>query len=272
MKTITFKREFKNSGRSCSVAGCGKPSRTRGLCPKHYSRFRRKGSPVRLPNEERKPRRLNIFLEPGQRFARFVFIKEVQRRNGIRFGLFKCDCGNEVESNIYSVRYGQSQSCGCYVKDVNKAMRTKHGLTNTPEYAAWLAMRARCYRPTTENYARYGGRGITVCDRWLSSFEIFLFDMGRRPTPHHSLDRIDNDGNYGPNNCRWATHDEQQQNRSVTLFLTIGGEKKAIKHWSDISGISYGRIYSRIQEGWEARRAVFEPVEIQGSNQRRSES
>lgn len=160
-----------------------------------------------------------IFLVEGQKFGLLTFIREAERRNKIRFGLFRCDCGTMTEVNLYSVRYGQSLSCGCYQAAVASAAQTKHGLTHSPEYTVWRSMKERCYLPHSENYPRYGGRGITVCDRWRDSFESFLADMGRRPSPLHSIDRRDNNGNYEPANCRWATRDEQQQNRSVTQFL-----------------------------------------------------
>lgn len=126
--------------------------------------------------------------------------------------------------------------------------RFKHGLTRSPAWNAWNAMRRRCLKPVYENFKHYGGRGITICDRW-QEFSAFLADMGQPPSPAHSLEREDNDGNYEPGNCRWATGKEQCNNRRNNVLLTIGGETKTVAEWADASGIKYATIYMRIKRG-----------------------
>lgn len=128
------------------------------------------------------------------------------------------------------------------------------------EYAIWNGMRARCHNPNNPNFQRYGARGITVCDAWRSDFLMFLNDMGRRPSARHTLDRVDNDGNYTPENCRWATLKDQCRNRRSSRFLTANGETKTQAEWSEISGVSQGTLHSRLKSGWSADRAVTTPV------------
>lgn len=144
-------------------------------------------------------------------------------------------------------------------------MRT-HGCSignQTPEYNSWLSMRTRCRNPKARQWPWYGARGISVCDRWLNSFEAFLSDMGVRPTPKHTLDRIDGSGNYTPENCRWADKKEQARNRSSSLIFTANGESKTAAEWSEITGINVKALYARKQMGWSDNDIVNRPVAIQ---------
>ncbi len=142
----------------------------------------------------------------------------------------------------------------------------KHGEANsgrrwmTSEYAIWQAMIQRCSNPSVKRYPRYGGRGIEVCAEWRRSFQSFLKDMGRRPSKKHSLDRIDNDGNYEPSNCRWATTKTQANNTSWNRVLTIDGTSMTIAEWAYFRSMKSNTIVCRLRRGWPAERAVSEPV------------
>lgn len=135
----------------------------------------------------------------------------------------------------------------------------------TPEYRTWCHMKRRCYNPKDPRFQHYGGRGIRVCDRWRVSFARFLLDMGPRPTTRHSLDRIDNDRDYGPGNCRWSTQRTQQRNRSNNHRLCVAGFELTLAEWGERGGISPSLIKDRLARGWAAEEAVALPVKREGA-------
>jgi len=132
-----------------------------------------------------------------------------EKKWGHYLGLYKCQCGREVKAVIKDVKRGHNKSCGCARGEPETGMRVRH----KPEYRTWLSMRQRCFNEKNWAYKYYGEIGITVCDEWNKSFLTFYGDMGDRPSPDHSIDRIDNDLNYCKENCRWATRSEQQRNK-----------------------------------------------------------
>lgn len=154
----------------------------------------------------------------GRRFGRLVVVGQAGRdKHKKPLWDCLCDCGENRTILGNSLTREKTKSCGCFQSDVVTKMSTKHGHAKrgqeSTEHIIWSLMIQRCTNPNSTNYKYWGGRGITVCERWLNSFENFLEDMGNRPSKNHSLDRIDNDGNYGPNNCKWSTRNEQRLNQ-----------------------------------------------------------
>lgn len=162
---------------------------------------------------------------PGQRFGRLMVIREApphvrhteKRRVVKRRFECKCDCGSLATKRMGELRSGRTRSCGCLHDEMSRLQARRHGdaghTSKAPEYLAWINMVARCENPASTKFKDYGARGIVVCQRWRASYEAFLADMGRKPTPKHSIDRKDVNGNYEPGNCKWSTALEQRHNQ-----------------------------------------------------------
>jgi hypothetical protein len=154
---------------------------------------------------------------------------------------------------------GVSVSCGCFQQEQLLKANTTHGMSKTPEFQVWAQMIDRCTNPNNRSFDHYGGRGIAVCDLWLNSFSNFIADMGRRPSPKHSLERRSNNGNYEPGNCYWATRLEQARNTSRTRKIVAQGEAKTLAEWAYFTGLPQEVIRGRLRRGWCAERALTEP-------------
>jgi hypothetical protein len=193
----------------------------------------------------------------GKRFERLVVIEFAEKRQGRTYWKCQCDCGNTTISAQQQLGT-RTKSCGCYRRDMMRERQTQHGHAKdrklSKEYHTWTSITQRCYNPKDRNYHNYGGRGITMCDRWRSSFENFYTDMGPAPK-NMSIERKDNNGNYEPSNCKWATVKEQGLNRRTTKMLTYNGETKMMKDWAEIVGINYGTLTGRMLRGWTVEEA-----------------
>ena len=218
-------------------------------------------------------RRVHNNLKPGDRFGRLVILRERKIKTGsdwrsirIRYEC-RCDCGTILKLEEGYRLISHKQSCGCLQRErASESAKKKrtHGFASNgnriPEYMTWIRMRRRCENPLSQDYPNYGARGIRVCSRW-KDFINFLEDMGRRPSKGYSIDRKDNDGNYTPKNCRWASIKQQNRNKRSIHKLTIDGVTKGIADWADESGVHLETIRSRIVRGWtDARKIVFGPL------------
>ncbi|HUR56047.1 MAG TPA: hypothetical protein VMZ71_18060 [Gemmataceae bacterium] len=190
-----------------------------------------------------------------------------RKREGVK-PLFRCECacGNkDYRVSPYNLLYHDrpDSGCGCIASERMAAMnveRTKHGLAHSPEYKIWAAIIQRCTNTHAQKYADYGGRGITVCARWLESFENFYADMGPRPLPHLTIERRENDLGYSPENCGWDTRKVQANNRRNTIWITARGRKQTISAWAAELGVPYAVIARRQRKGWDDERIISTPL------------
>lgn len=196
----------------------------------------------------------------NQRFGRAVVLRRVENKGRYVRWLCKCDCGNEFIALTNHLRNGSVQSCGCLRREIAihkaKTINTKHGKHKTRLYKIWAAIKGRCFNKNNCSYKNYGARGITICDEWLNdypAFEKWANENGYNDAL--TIDRIDVNGNYCPNNCRWATKREQQNNRRDCRYITYKGETKTMAEWARALHISYNRIEGRLSRGWPIEKA-----------------
>lgn len=172
----------------------------------------------------------------------------------------RCECGNSTRVVTVHLTSKRTRSCGCL-----RGRETRHGDSGCLEHVSWKAMRSRCLNPKNKAFKDYGGRGIKICARWLESYENFLADMGRRPSSKHSIHRIDNDGNYEPSNCKWATSLEQSDNKRSLVILEITGLRQSAKRWAEDFDLKPSILYRRLKRGWTPYDAVTIPAGGKGN-------
>jgi hypothetical protein len=182
----------------------------------------------------------------------------------------QCLCSNLVVAQARYLKNGMTQSCGCYKIDQTKKSNTTHGhrSNNTydvPEYSVWAGMLRRCYNTHEKSYPRYGGRGIFVCERWKTSFEAFYEDMAPRPSPHHSLERINNDLGYSKENCIWATNVTQARNKRNNTLLTFNDRTQCLAAWAEELGMKQHTLICRLRRGWTVEDALTKSVAPAGT-------
>lgn len=207
---------------------------------------------------------------------RFGYLVVLRRGGTIEYGagrqgsgwVCQCDCGREVLAIGWRLTQGKRRSCGqCDFRWENSGgLGGSHPLdarflcfSDHPEYGIWQGMWERCSNPNHKHYAGYGGRGITVCERW-KDFDQFLSDMRPRPTPQHTIDRKENDGPYAPENCRWATRSEQSRNTRRAVYVEFDGRRVLLVELAAEMGLTYAAIYGRLRNGWALDEALTTPV------------
>ncbi len=197
--------------------------------------------------------RLNLV---GDKFCRLTVLSAGVVRNGNVHWLCRCECGAELVVSGGSLRSQNTKSCGCLRVETTGRNKTTHGRSGSPEHTTWTQMIQRCRNPGNHAFDRYGGRGISVCDRWRTSFAAFIDDMGPRPSADHSIDRINNDGDYEKANCRWSTRTVQGRNKRSNRRLLIGGETRVLAEWAERSGLTESVIDARLRRGWTGERLL----------------
>lgn len=210
----------------------------------------------------------------GQKFNRLTAIKfhhtkeytySNNRKQKTQYWLCKCDCGKITIVSKSSLVCGKVKSCGCLRKEIstqNALANTKHGLKHTKIYSVWHGIKTRCYNINSKDYQNYGGRGIKMCDEWRNDVQAFYYwAINNGHDKNLTIDRIDVNGDYSPNNCRWISRCEQERNKRRTRYLTYNGETHCMKEWAEIIGINYSTLKSRLGvKKWSVERALNEKV------------
>jgi hypothetical protein len=215
------------------------------------------------------PQTNNVYQKTDQKYGRWCVLDSPHIRVGEKYYLLcQCECGTIRKILKTSLKSGKSKSCGCFQREVASTIIAKltqtHGQSKknnwSKEYRCWTCIKTRCINPNSRGYHNYGGRGITICKEWENSFEQFFQDVGIAPSKNHSLDRIDVNGNYEPNNCRWATYQEQMRNIRKNRYLSYKGMTKTVVEWSEILNIKRSTINSRLHSGWDDEKCLSTPV------------
>ncbi|BCG66439.1 hypothetical protein [Staphylococcus phage vB_SsapH-Golestan101-M] len=195
------------------------------------------------------------------KFNGCVVLKRAENKGKNVCWLCRCYCGVEFVVRATDIRTGNTKSCGCLNRKLAGDRARKHGNRNSRLYNIWNNMKMRCSNPNSVNFKNYGARGISVCDEWFNSFENFYkWAMGNGYNDTLTLDRIDNDKGYKPSNCKWADYTHQERNRRNNHILEYNNEKYSIAEWSDITGIPYSTLWSRIKKGWSVEKALTQPL------------
>lgn len=197
-------------------------------------------------------KRTNLKDLTGQRFSRLTVIRRVENKDNSGQACWecKCDCGNTIYTVGYCLRSGDTTSCGCYLNEVRGQSSKTHGMTKTRIHTIWCSMKERCFNANDRNYIRYGQRGITVCDEWKNDFIAFYnWAIANGYSKDLTIDRIDVNGNYCPENCRWATKAEQANNKRTNHYVTRDGVTHTVTEWCEILGVSRSTVFKRIGKG-----------------------
>lgn len=199
----------------------------------------------------------------GQRFGRLTVVERAENsKSGKARWVCRCDCGETIIAFAYNLKRGNTQSCGCWQKVQASISNRSHGESKTRLYKIWKGVMKRCYNPNASSFVHYGGRGIFVCEEWRRSFVKFReWAIAAGYTDSLTIDRVDVNGPYSPENCRWATMTEQCNNRTSNHTVTFKGETHTLKEWETITGVKWGTIWARLQAGWPVERALTEPVQ-----------
>lgn len=221
-----------------------------------------------MPSSSVKPFSNHVKNLIGQKSGRLTVVEFSRVKKDRALWKCECSCGGTCIVSGDTLNSGKTRSCGCLRQEASRRQgkkNRKHGHAmganklTSPEYNTWFGMKQRCYDKKSNSYERYGARGISVCERWRKSFVNFLADVGEKPGPEFSLDRINNSGNYEPGNTRWSTRKEQGRNKRNNRFIEFQGERLCVSEWVEKLGIPRSRIIWRLDEGWSDEKALTTP-------------
>lgn len=208
----------------------------------------------------------NVNALTGQVFGHWTVLGDATPLHGNVMVLCRCTCGTERPVRRSRMIAGGSKHCGCQSLKRATAAATKHNMSHSKEYRAWMSIKSRTLNPNCAGYIDYGARGITICEEWRNSFDVFLRDMGPAPSKSHSIDRRNNNLGYSKENCRWATAKEQQRNRRVNVLITFAGATRSISEWEEMLGVHPGSLRDRFRNGWSIERAMTTPYRKKAPN------
>lgn len=230
----------------CNVIGCSSPSKARGMCNKHYLQWWKS-----TPKDERDPIPLKDLT--GMTFGRLTVVaRSGKNKHGDSIWKCKCECGKTLSVAGGHLSSGHTRSCGCLAHDVHVKQLQSHGITTGGKprtFVVWNGMKARCLNPNSTSYKNYGARGIGICDEWMTFENFHKWAMANGYSDGLQIDRIDNDGDYRPENCRWVSRSENQRNTSRTNMITINGRTQCASDWIRELGISKTTFYRDLRRG-----------------------
>lgn len=197
----------------------------------------------------------------GKKFGRLVVLYDTNlKKNGVTLWHCVCECGNEIDVRASCLTTNHTKSCGCLQKE-KSGRKPVHNETHSRLYGIWRGMKDRCYRKEAHNYYLYGGRGITVCNEWLNSYENFKnWAIENGYNSNLSIDRIDGNRNYCPSNCRWATNKEQQNNIITNHYIEANGMRMTTCQWAEYLGVNHKTLETRIHRGWSDEKIINTPI------------
>lgn len=231
--------------KTCCVDGCTSPAKTRGMCNRHYLRWWRA--------TDKRDRQDTSEDLSGKRFGRLTVVKAIGR-NKWHDSMWECmcDCGNTVTVAAGKLKSGHTKSCGCLARDTRAGQLETHGITTGGKprtFTIWSGMKARCLNPKSVSYPNYGGRGIGICPEWMEFRAFHEWAMSNGYADDLQLDRIDNDGDYCPGNCRWVTRSQNQRNTRRNHLITLNGRTLTAAEWIRELGVSKSAFYSALRKG-----------------------
>lgn len=192
----------------------------------------------------------NKFNLKGKSFGRLTVIENDRMEKGVRKALCLCDCGEETDVNVSDIRSGNTKSCGCLYRETRKTVHASHGMRRTRLYSTWTNMKTRCYNPDVPGFKNYGGRGITVCEEWKSDFVNFYnWAVKTGYNDELTIERVDVNGNYEPENCMWIGAEEQSKNRRVNIYIELNGKTETLREWCNKLGLPYKIVHQRMKRG-----------------------
>lgn len=211
-----------------------------------------------------KPKPFSNFVKDltSRTFNRLTVLKFSHLKNERAFWFCSCRCGGTATISSNNLLKGGTKSCGCR----NREVKRKHGHSFVGaiscEYTCWVHLKQRCENPRCASYPRYGGRGISICERWRNSFPNFLVDLGPKPSPRHSLDRKNVNGNYCPQNCRWSDPKQQARNRRTNRIIEFQGERLCVVEWAERLGAKSQALLARLRRGWSIAKTLTAPIQV----------